>query len=76
LAGNGGLKRGLPWLAFQRLEQRRLLAADVGAGADEGVQVEIDAGALDVLAEQARVVGFRSAASKRGTGSSMNSPRM
>ena len=52
------LEARLAGLALERLEQRRLLAADVGAGADEGVQVEVDAGAADVLAEQAGRVGF------------------
>ena len=37
------LEARLAGLALERLEQRGLLAADVGAGADEGVQVEVDA---------------------------------
>ena len=52
------LEARLALLAFERLEQRRFFAADVGAGADERVEVEIDARALDVLAEQARGIGF------------------
>ena len=48
------LEARLALLALERLEQRRLLAADVRAGADERVDVQVDAGAVDVLAEQAR----------------------
>src|SRR5262249_23018558 len=40
-------------LVFDRLEQRRLLAADVAARADEDSRVEREAGAEDVRAEQA-----------------------
>ena len=29
----GGFKRGMPWLAFQTLQQRGFLAANIGAGA-------------------------------------------
>src|ERR1700690_2970779 len=43
-------------LALERLEQRCLLAANVGAGAHEHVQIEVDARAQDILAEQARGV--------------------
>jgi hypothetical protein len=32
-AGNGGFSRGCPLLALEALEQRRLLAADIGARA-------------------------------------------
>src|SRR5690606_3983274 len=39
-----------------RLEERGFLAADIGARADERVQIEIDPRALDVLAEPARLV--------------------
>src|SRR6185437_10671611 len=48
----------LAGLALEGIQQRRLLAADVGAGAHERVDVEIHSGAEDVLAEQPRVVGF------------------
>ena len=46
------LEARLALLAFQRLEQRRFFAADIGACADESVKIEIDARALNVLAEQ------------------------
>ena len=39
-------------LALDRLEERRLLAADVGAGAAPELDVEGEAGAEDVGAEQ------------------------
>src|SRR5207249_11476650 len=53
------LEARLAGLALERVEQRRLLAADVGAGADEGVQVEVDAAPQQVLAEQPRRIGLR-----------------
>src|SRR5690606_34634014 len=43
-------------LALERLEERRLLAADVRARADERVEVEVDPRPLDVLAEPAGLV--------------------
>src|SRR5208283_6246060 len=43
-------------LALQRLEQRGFLAANVGARADERVEVEIDARTQDILAQQPRRV--------------------
>ena len=52
------LEARLALLALERLEQRGFLAADVGAGADERVEVEVDAGAQHVPAEQARRVGL------------------
>ena len=39
-------------LAFQALEQRGLLAADIGAGADPHLDVEVVFGAGDIGAEQ------------------------
>ena len=45
-------------LALERVEQRRLLAADVGAGAAVDDQLEVAVAAEDVLAEVARLVGF------------------
>ena len=41
-------------VALDRLEERRLLAADVRAGADAQLDVEREAGAENVVAEQAR----------------------
>src|SRR6185436_1731660 len=48
----------LALLALERLEQRRLLAADVGAEAVVGMQLEVEAAAEDVLAEEPRGPGF------------------
>jgi len=56
--GERRLEARLALLALERLEQRSFFAADVRAGADERVDVLIDTGALDVLAEQARRVRF------------------
>ena len=39
-------------LALDRVDQRRLLAADEGPGAEADLQVEVEAGAEDVLAQQ------------------------
>ena len=52
------LEPRLAGLAFERVQHRGFFAADVSAGADEGVNVEIDAGALDVLAEQSGRIRF------------------
>src|SRR2546426_889448 len=52
-AREGRLVAGLGALALQRLQQRGLLPADVTAGAQEDRQVEGDAGAEDVVADQA-----------------------
>ena len=46
-------------IALDRLEQRRLLAADIRAGADAQLDVEGEAGAEDVVAEQARRARLR-----------------
>ena len=48
----------LTLLALQRLHQRGFLAADVGAGAEHVVQVDVDAAAEDVLAQPAVGVGL------------------
>ncbi len=45
-------------LALERVEQRRLLAADVGAGAAVDDDADVDAGAEDVVAEVAGGVGL------------------
>src|SRR5690606_21111828 len=52
------LEARLALLTFEGVEQRRLLAADVRTRADDRVQVEVYSGALDVLAEPARLVRF------------------
>ena len=60
-AGDGGERRAQPRLAataLERVEQRGLLAADVGAGARVHGDVEVVAGAVDVLAEVAGEVGL------------------
>ena len=58
MAGNGGFNRGIALLAFEALEQRRLLAADVGAGAVMHDDVEIEA--VDVvLADESGFIGLR-----------------
>ncbi len=48
----------LALLALQRLHQRGFLAADVGAGAERVVDVDVDAAAENVLAQPAVPVGF------------------
>src|SRR5258708_6222175 len=53
------LEAGLAGFARERLEQRGFLAADVRAGADEGVQIEVHAGPQDILAQETRRIGFR-----------------
>ena len=45
-------------LALERVEQRRLLAADVGAGAAVDDQLQVAVGAEDVLAEVAGLIRF------------------
>ena len=52
-----GIRRAdarLAALALDRVDQRRLLAADEGPGAEADLQVEVEARAEDVLAQQAR----------------------
>ena len=56
-AGNGGFSRGMALLALEAFEQRRLLAADIGAGAVVDDEVEVPA--VDVvLADQPGLVGL------------------
>ena len=45
-------------LAFQAFQQRGLLAADIGAGAVVDVEVEVEARAAGVLADQPGLVGL------------------
>ena len=52
-AGYGGRGRERPGRAFQRADQRGLFAADEGAGALDQFDVEVEAAAQDVLAQQA-----------------------
>ena len=63
-------------LALDRLEQRRLLAADVGAGAAADLDVEVEAGAEDVAAEQAGRARGRDRRPRRCASASGYSPRM
>ena len=71
------LEARLAGLALERIEQRRLLAADVGAGADEGIadRSRCPNRGCSCRADPPRRLPC-SAASKRGTGSPRNSPRM
>ena len=52
-AGNGGRGPRLAAVALDGGHQRGLLAADEGAGAHADLEVEVEAGAQDVLAQQA-----------------------
>ena len=52
-SGERGLEAGLAGLALERLDERRLFAADVGARTAMHIDVEVEAAPLDVLAEQA-----------------------
>ena len=56
--GERRLEPRLAAAALERVEQRGLLAADVGARAGVHDDVEVEAAAVDVLAEVARVVGL------------------
>src|SRR5690606_19829328 len=56
----GWKRRFQPWLAllaFQALQQRRFLTADIGTGAMMNMNIEIPA-ALVVLAQQSGIVAF------------------
>src|SRR5262249_14906580 len=57
--GEGRLDARLAALAFDRLDQARLLAADVGAGAAVDGEVEREGGAEDLLAEEPLRVRLR-----------------
>ncbi len=48
----GRLQARLALLAFERLDQRGFLAADIGAGAPVDIKIEVPAGAAGVLADQ------------------------
>ena len=56
-------------LAFQRADQRRLFAADERAGAFHQRQVEVEAAAQDVLAQQAVLLRLLDGAFRRCTAS-------
>ena len=55
--------------ALERGDQGRLLAADEGAGALDQLDVEVEAAAQDVLAEDAVVPGLRERPLSRWTAS-------
>ncbi len=55
MAGNGGFSRGIAALALERVEQARLLAADVGARSAVQDEAERVIGAEDRRAEVARL---------------------
>ena len=57
LEGEGGLLSGLAALTLNGCQQSGLFAADEGACADADLDVEIEAGAHDVLAQQAFLPG-------------------
>ena len=57
-AGKGGFRRGMALLALEALQQRRLLAADIGAGAAMQIELEIIARAAGILADQPGRVGL------------------
>src|SRR5690606_5680476 len=52
------LQPRLPLLALETLDEGRLLAADIGAGAAMEIEVEVPAAAAGVLAYQARFIGL------------------
>ena len=56
--GERRLEAGLAGLPFERLDERRLFAADVGARAAMDVDVEVQSAAQDVLAQQAGRIEF------------------
>ena len=58
LDGERRLRAGLAAVPLERVEQRRLLAADVGAGADAQLEVEVEAEAHHVGAQEAAAVGL------------------
>ena len=63
-------------LAFERLDERGLFARFVGAGAAVDVDVAVEAGAEDVLAEVALRVGLRRSRASSTCCTWKNSPRM
>ncbi len=58
IAGNGGFSLGKPFPSFQRSEQGRLLAADVGSRPAMNHDIQIEAAPLDVLAQPPVGVGL------------------
>jgi len=56
ISGEGGLQSGLPLLALQGLNERRLLSADVRAGTAHHKHVKVVAGAARVLPDEPRRV--------------------
>ena len=62
-------------LAFERFEQRRLLAADIGAGA--AMDVDVERPAVDiVLADELGLIGLRDRRLQTLSASRIYSPRM
>ena len=70
------LRARLAALAFDRVEERRLLAADVGAGAAADLDVEAEARSGDVVAEQAGAARRVDRACASALSASGYSPRM
>jgi hypothetical protein len=56
VGGEGGLQPGLALLALDRLDERRLLSADVSTGSTVKVDVEVVAGTAGVLADETGLV--------------------
>ena len=52
------LEARLARLAFQRLQQGSFLAADIGARTDKGVEIEVDAGVVKVVADKTGFAGL------------------
>ena len=58
IAGNGGTRTGFAALAFDGAHEGGFFAAHECAGAHHDFDVEVEAGAEDVLAEQAVLIGL------------------
>ena len=58
VTGYGGRVRGSPAVAFERFDQGRFFAADVGPGPAAERDAERPAAAEDVLAQQAALLGL------------------
>src|SRR5262249_22740285 len=58
-AGNGGFRRRMAALAFERFEQRGLFAANVRARARVHIDVAVESGTEDVFAEEAALISLR-----------------
>jgi hypothetical protein len=71
---NGGLRRGMPAIALERLDERRLLSDDVGPGAPREGDVDAEVRAHDVLADVALGVRIVERSARRSCASAI-SPR-